>query len=353
MRTQRHNDESSVKTFWYDNLRVIATIGVIGIHVSSDYQPESGTIPDYNFWIGNILDSLSRFSVPVFVMLSGALLLPKADGIQVFWKKRVMRLLLPFLFWSSIYTLKSFWDGYQEGVRLSFGGYLQEMLVQLRDGSSLHLWYVYMIFGVYLFVPIIGKWVRNSTPKEQLYFLGIWVLTIFWGQPLIETWKPDIELSYFSGFLGYLVLGYFLNQRKFQSNRQQNSIALSLIGVGVASTVLGTYLIHYYTGKYESTFYECLSPNILMYSSGMFLFLKDKDISFRPLVRVRDFISKYSYGVFLVHVLVFFQLEEFGINWNFVNPIIGIPFTVILCLLITLLIVFVVNKLPYGKYVSG
>ncbi len=342
-----------VKTFWYDNLRVIATIGVICIHVSSDYQPETGTIPNYSFWIGNIFDSLSRFSVPVFVMLSGALLLSKEDGVHVFWKKRIMRLLVPFLFWSSIYMVKYFWNSYGEGIRFPFWGYVRELLLQLRDGSSLHFWYIYMIFGVYLFVPIIGKWVRNSSPKEHLYFLGIWALTIILGQPILETFKPAIELSYFSGFLGYLVLGYFLNQRKFESKRQQNWISLSLIGVGVAATVLGTYLIHYYTGKYESTFYECLSPNILLYSSGVFLFLKDKDITFRPLVKVRDLISKYSYGIFLVHVLVFFKLQEFGVSWNFVDPLIGIPLTVTICLVVSLLIVFVVAKLPYGKYVSG
>lgn len=341
------------KKSWYDSLRVIATLGVICIHVSSEYQPESGTITNYSFWVGNIFDSLSRFSVPVFVMLSGALLLPKQDSICVFWKKRILRLLVPFLFWSSVYILKSFWDGYQDGVRLSLGGYLQEIFLQMRDGSSLHFWYIYMIFGVYLFVPIIGKWVRGSSPKEHLYFLGIWALTIILSQPVLEALKPDIELSYFSGFLGYLVLGYFLDQRHFENKRLQRNIALSLIGVGLISTILGTYLIHYDTGKYESTFYECLSPNILLYSSGVFLFVKNRTISFSPLVKVRDFISKYSYGVFLVHVLVFFKLQDFGITWNFVDPVIGIPLTVTICFAISLFIVFIINKLPFGKYISG
>jgi surface polysaccharide O-acyltransferase-like enzyme len=210
-----------------------------------------------------------------------------------------------------------------------------------------------MIFGVYLFVPIIGKWVRGSSTKEHLYFLGIWALTIILSQPVLEALKPDIELSYFSGFLGYLVLGYFLDQRNFENKRLQRKIALSLIGVGLISTILGTYLIHYYTGKYESTFYECLSPNILLYSSGVFLFVKNRTISFSPLVKVRDFISKYSYGVFLVHVLVFFKLQDFGITWNFVDPVIGIPLTVTICFAISLFIVFIINKLPFGKYISG
>ncbi len=341
------------KTSWYDTLRAIATIGVIGIHVSSDYQPQTGSISEYDFWIGNIYDSISRFSVPVFVMLSGALLLPKEYSIGVFLKKRVVRLLLPFLFWSSIYTFKSLWDSYDEGAEMTLSGTLREIFVQFRDGSSLHFWYIYMIIGLYLFVPIIGKWVRNSTRKEQLYFLSIWLFTIIFSQPIMERFKPNIELSYFSGFVGYLILGYFLDNIHFKNRRQQNQISLSLLFVGLVFTILGTYFVHQTTGEYVSTFYECLSPNILLYSSGVFLFLKDKNITMQPLAKIRDVISKYSYGIFLAHVLVFFKLEEYGINWNFINPIIGIPLTVLICLVITLAIVFVVNKLPFGKYISG
>ncbi len=351
--TKYNTLQPAAKTLWYDNLRVIATIGVIGIHVSSDYQPASGTISEYNFWIGNIFDSMSRFSVPVFVMLSGALLLAKEYPIGVFLKKRLMRLVIPFLFWSCIYIAKSLWDMHDEGALLTPYTIAREIFVQLRDGSSLHFWYIYMIVGVYLFIPIIGKWVRNSREREQLYFLAIWVFTIVFGQPILEKLKPDIELSYFSGFLGYLVLGYYLNNKTFKSRKQQNRLALSLLFAGLLSTIAGTYLILRFKNEYASTFYECLSPNILLYSMGMFLLLKDKDVHFRPLVKVRDFICRYSYGIFLVHVLIFFQLGDYGINWQFIDPIIGIPVTILVCLVISSAIIFVVNKLPYGKYISG
>jgi peptidoglycan/LPS O-acetylase OafA/YrhL len=86
---------------------------------------------------------------------------------------------------------------------------------------------------------------------------------------------------------------------------------------------------------------------------GIFLLLKDKDISNKMLVPIRNFICKYSYGIFLVHVLVLFTIEDFGINWQLINPIIGIPITILICLVISSAIIFVVNKLPYGKYISG
>lgn len=344
---------SANKISWYDNLRVIATIGVIGIHVSSEYQPSKGNVSEYSFWIGNIFDSLSRFSVPVFVMLSGALLLSKEYGIGVFMKKRLMRLLVPFLFWSLIYTLKSLWESSDAGTNLAASSIIQTIITQYRDGSSIHFWYIYMIVGLYLFVPIIGKWARNCTEKEMLYFLGIWIFTLFFGQPFLEIFKPHIDLTYFSGFLGYLVLGYYLRVKTFKNRQQQNLIAWLCLSTGALSTIFGTYFLHYFYDEYSNQFYECLTPNIALYSSGLFLLFKDKDISEKFFVKVRDFICKYSYGIFLVHVLVFFQLIDYGIDWQFINPIIGIPFTILLTLSISSVIIFVIHKLPYGKYISG
>jgi len=339
------------KTLWYDNLRVIATIAVIGIHVSSDYVPYGGgTISAYEFWVGNIFCSLSRFAVPIFVMLSGALLLSKDYGIGAFLKKRLFRLVLPFIFWSLAYISKSLIFDYKGGLRPGFWDLARNVFVQFRDGSSIHLWYIYMIIGLYLFIPIIGKWVRNATEKEMLYFLGIWLAVMIIDQPIIDKIKPEIDMRYFGGYLGYLVLGHYLKIKTFKN---QNWWAVGSLAFGLSATILGTFFVHYYTKQYVSTFYEPLSPNILLVAVGLFMLFKNKDISFRPLVTLRDFISRYSYGIFLVHVLVLSKLDDFNIRWDFINPLFGIPFTVFVCLFISAGIIFIVNKLPYGKYISG
>jgi surface polysaccharide O-acyltransferase-like enzyme len=341
------------KTLWFDNLRAIATVAVIGIHVSSDYAPASGTIPAYDFWIGNIFDSASRFAVPMFVMLSGALLLSKDYEIGTFLKKRLVRLLIPFLFWSLIYIAFSFVIEFRSGNRLSFEEMARTTFVDLRDGSSLHLWYVYMIIGLYLFVPIIGKWVRNSTEKEIGYFLLVWVCVMIADQPIFERIRPEIDMRYFGGYLGYLVLGHYLRIKSAGSQGRTNALALICIALGLLSTILGTYGVHWYYNEYVSTFYEPLSPNILLYSGGLFLWFKNKDISLPALVWVRNFISKYSYGIFLAHVLILSKLHDFNICWNFINPILGIPVTILLCLIVTSAVVSLVSKLPLGKYISG
>lgn len=343
----------SSKTDWFDSLRAIATVGVVGIHVSSYYVPGSGQIPDYDFWIGNIFDSLSRFAVPMFVMLSGALLLGKEDSPGIFLKKRFSRMLIPFLFWSFIYIGQSIWNDYDNGLHPTAFQLLRTIFVQLRDGSSLHLWYIYMLIGLYLFVPIIGKWARRATEKEFLYFLGIWLLFIFLDQPFLEKMKPDIDIRYFTGYAGYLVLGYYLKIKNFGSRNQSKLIGCGMIATGLAITIGGTWAVHAYTHQYVSTFYEPLSPGILLYSAGLFIAFKEAEIQFRPLIKTRNFISKYSYGIYLVHVLYLFKLDEWGIGWHFINPIAGIPATILCCLALSSLTIYTLHRIPGGKYIAG
>jgi len=345
--------EKENKALWIDNLRAVATIAVIGIHVSSDYVPAEGTIPMTDFWIGNVFDSLSRFAVPVFVMISGALLLSKDESTGVFLKKRFIRLLLPFIFWSLIYSFNSLYLEHQDGIHNSFTNILHKIFVQFRDGSSVHFWYIYMIIGLYLFIPVIGKWVRHATEKDLQYFLVIWFVVLLLNQPVFEKIKPAIELKYFSGFLGYLILGHYLKIKTFSRARKSTLYGLILLVSGLLITIVGTYSGFFFSQKYISDFYEPLSPNILFYAAGLYLLFRGKDIRFKPLVSVRNFISKYSYGIFLVHVLILNKLYDFNISWNFIQPVLGIPFTVLICLIISSAIVFVVSKLPGGKYIAG
>ena len=65
------------------------------------------------------------------------------------------------------------------------------------------------------------------------------------------------------------------------------------------------------------------------------------------------FVSKYSYGIYLSHVLVLTILAKKGINSYAYQPIIGIPLTTLCCFFISLLVIFILNKIPFGKYVSG
>jgi surface polysaccharide O-acyltransferase-like enzyme len=349
---ERQNDN---KMTWTTNLRVVATISVIFVHITAEILYQYGHISSFIWWTGNVYDSLARFCVPAFVMLTGVLMLSRLYELNDFLKKRFSRIVLPFLFWSFIYAMVALRDKILAGDVMSFLETIKWLANLLRNnGISFHLWYIYMIIGIYLFIPIISKWVQNATEKEILYFILIWIFTLFINQPILSEFRINIDLTYFSGFLGYLVLGYYLSIKSFTySKKMINLFSILLIVIGVSITIFGTYFLSLQNNSFQEYFYNYTNLNVLVASVGVFLFFKNLEISNLLVLRISTFISKYSYGIYLVHILVLRFMGTMKINYNFINPIFAIPFATLICLLISTLIIYCINKLPYGKYISG
>ncbi len=338
---------------WADNMRALATISVVLLHTAAGMLYKYGSIPNHDWNIGNAYDSIVRFCVPLFLMISGALLLPKEYDIIDFLKKRVSRIILPFLFWSIFYIAydlrESFIGANQPGV-LSI---IKKSVTLLIQGSSFHFWYVYMIIGVYMFIPIIGHWVRNCKQKEILYFLIVWSCTLFFNLPIISNYKIPIEISYFTGYIGYVVLGYYLSMQSYTNIKKIKIIAILLIISGIGSTFLGTAIASNHYHKFYDILYNYLTLNVMISAVGVFLLVKNIEVVNPIIIKIRDYIGKYSYGIYLSHMLFIYSLDKIGISWGLFTPIIGIPISAFLCLSISSFVVFIVNKLPGGKYISG
>jgi surface polysaccharide O-acyltransferase-like enzyme len=338
-------------TSWITNLRVLATFSVIVLHVTAGILHKYGSATNFNWMVGNIYDSAVRFCVPVFLMLTGTLLLGKEIEINDFLKKRFSRILVPFIFWSCIYIVIKLKTRWQSGEDMSIISLAEYIFIQFRDGAALHLWYVYMVLGIYLFIPVLNKWVMSSTEKELLYFIFIWLFVLIINIPQLVFIKPVIDFSYFSGFIGYPVLGYYLS--RFFNYKNTRGFALLFIIAGISVTITGTWLLTKRDSVFNESFYNYLSPNVLLASAGIFLFFKSFENRNNKLNPVINFIAAYSYGIYLSHILVLFYLSKIGIGPLFINPIAGILVTSILCLLASSGIVYLINKLPYGRYISG
>lgn len=96
---------------WLDNSRIIATFAVVFLHVAGFFL-NAGMDSQY-WWFGNIFSSFSKWCIPVFVMISGALLLSpdKTESMETFYRKRVSKIFIPILFWSMLYSLGAQWQG--------------------------------------------------------------------------------------------------------------------------------------------------------------------------------------------------------------------------------------------------
>ncbi|MBK9746196.1 MAG: acyltransferase family protein [Chloroflexi bacterium] len=136
------------RTLWLDRLRLLATFTVVLLHVSAASVMGSR---DLQWWIGNIADSFTRWAVPTFVMITGALLLrtPLEVSPTTFYRRRLGRILLPLIFWSVLYTL---WSTVRSGAYD-----WQTLLIRFLTGNPyFHMWYIFMLVGLYLVAPFVN-----------------------------------------------------------------------------------------------------------------------------------------------------------------------------------------------------
>ncbi|MFN0292689.1 acyltransferase [Pedobacter helvus] len=281
---------------YISNLRNIATFAVILLHVTAPFVLKFNKISFASWQLANLLDSMLRFGVPVFVMISGAVLLDRSEPLNIFLGKRLKRIFLPFLFWSIVYFIFIYAGNFQ---KFSISQLAQILTDKLLKGTYYHLWYIYMILGIYLFVPIVRKWVQNSTKQELHYFLLLWAITLFINTDVAK-YIPSIEVLYFSKYLGYLVLGYYLDHYVV-TKRSRNNVYFILFILGVALTFLSTSYLTVTANQLNITYYNYLSPNVCLIAIGIFLLgkslLHQTNTTFTSL-------DRHSYGIYLAHVLV-------------------------------------------------
>ncbi len=339
---------------WISNIRLVALYAVIILHCSAPLLMAFGKVPPSDWWTADFFNAITRFAVPAFVMVTGALTLNREYEIGDFLKKRLTRVVIPFLFWSLVYIWYSW---YIEEITFTgdIWGDVKQVLHQLRDGSSYHLWYVYMLIGLYFFIPVIGKFVRNASEKEIVYFLVVWFGVMLITQPYLSHYNPAVDMHYFAGYAGYLVLGHYLAFKDFNIKNLRLWMVLLFI-FSVLLIAFGSRWLIGYTKWPGTMLYEPVNPAVVMLSSSAFIFFKLTVPKVSPrVIRWRDFAGKYNYGLYLGHALVLYFLEDpLGISSTFCAPIIAIPLRALICFLITLLLVWIINKIPFiGKWISG
>ena len=345
-----------------DILRVLACYLVIQVHSGEFYYiGAGGTVLSGSgpFWVG-IINSVCRISVPLFVMISGYLLLPVKEEMNVFFKKRFTRVAIPFIVWCVLYAiywaLKGQTGWIQAGINI--------LHIPVNFGVEVgHLWYIYMLIGLYLFAPIISPWIAGATRKNMEFYLVLWGITLcipyihlIYPQILGECyWNHTPLLYYFSGFLGYLILGAYLKMFMSDKKAWYLPVGWLLIVGGYIITAGGFISLLDSTdlSKLELTWgFETI--NVAMMSLGVFLLLKDirfKNQNSAIVSGITD-ISKISYGIYLAHIMVlnFFYSV---LNTVIVPVQIKIPLIAICTILVTCIIVKLLSFLPKSKYIIG
>ncbi len=351
--------KSDNKSLPVDLIRTFAIVLVILLHASIEPVPAVvGKTSDVlvQWWAVNIYHSLSRVSVPLFIMLSGALLLQASkvnEPLKLFFRKRASRIALPFLFWGLAYFAWRIFVDHETFTLYSIGQ-------SIIWGPYFHFWFLYMLIGLYLVTPLLRVYVANASWKLQRYALVLWLIGTAIA-PLIgifTNYDLNNNLFIFTGYVGYFLLGIYLTNINLKK-----SLLLALFLCGIAWTVFGTYLLTATTGgSQQYFFYDNLSAGVILASVSLFLLLGAfrYDKAQKRFSRIGDllrFISKNSLGIYLFHFMVLEVLQRgylgVQISLSTMNPIIEMPLLTIVTLIICLLVLYPLKKIPLVNKIVG
>jgi surface polysaccharide O-acyltransferase-like enzyme len=349
------------RVIYADVLRVAASLGVVALHTIyiSWIMFSYNTVPRGWWLTGDVVNSLFRWCVPIFVMLSGMLLLDPAreEPISLFFRKRMARVLIPFLFWGVFYT---FWSLRTIPEVLSRPGIYRDLAVGLVEGPVYyHFWFLYLIIGLYLVTPILRPYARNAGNSNLAYFLFLWLMgTGLYG--LLGRFahvEVGFSIQLAMGMAGYFIMGFYLNRIDVTMRRRRLLYLLAL--VAIAAAAWGTYyLTARHAGGFDDYFFGYLSPNTMVVSAAVFLFFKyvrwDRLLAPSRPARARLLrLSEASFGIYLVHALILDILMYSHISASLIHPIIGIPLTVVLTLVLSYAFVRLLQSLPYVRRLVG
>lgn len=323
---------------WVDLLRIFACFLVVLSHSCDPFVAQFDAKYD-EFLTGTAIGSIVRCCVPLFVMISGVLLLPVKMDMRSFYSRRAKRILIPTIFWAlalpvAYYLYLTY--GVTQTVNLNIvmedhtlAKTIQKLYLFLFNFNYdiIPLWYVYMLIGLYLFMPVISPWLAQASKKEIRTFLYIWVASTLlpymqmvapilgyqgnygnMGILGICDWNAYGTFYYFSGFLGYIVLAYYLVRFPLEwSWKKTLSIAAPLFLMGYAITTFGyIYTQKMFPGSYANLEIIWLFSgiNVMMMTFSVFVVMQKIKITSSPLLRT---ISGLTFGIYLCH-FIFVQM---------------------------------------------
>jgi surface polysaccharide O-acyltransferase-like enzyme len=293
------------RELWPDVIRIFAACGVVTVHafLLPKLVSTSINIEIVLNWLWFII---AKTCVPLFLMLSGSLLLGKKESELVFFKKRLKRVLLPWLFWTSVFLITK------------YAGSITDFWSTLKTWKgifSAEFTFLPVLFCLYLLMPYFRILVQRATKMQRWQLIGIWFLTIsilpFFRDSLAFPAIVDNGLVRQSiHYFGYLFLGYELRLWwQTKSFKKTFLPSLSIFGIGV----LGTFWLHLTHPSEPPLFLSYVAPGIILSSAALFslgLLIAGRYKNNQLITAL----SQVSFGVFFIHPLVILLLKQ-NVSW--------------------------------------
>lgn len=335
--------------FYIDFLRALAALAVIAIHVLGPFRYLYGEIPDSQWLAAAGINSLSRWAVPVFMMISGALLLSSEQDFNCrhYLRKRLSKVVIPFLGWTLIYALLG---GFAvDGVISASWSAVQTLQIiknVANEPAWYHLWFFYDFIPLYFVIPFLMPLLKKATPEAINLLLVSWLLLC-----LMKLLKVDsFLLQNLILYSGYLILGWYLFNR--DNSRQLKYWLVAGISM-LLLNFFGTWQLAVASGKYSSFFMGYKTLNTVVIAGMIFVFaqvyaekIKGK---LRALIKL---VSKYSLGIYLLHPLLLLPVRDLdnGFYSLFPSSWLAIPVISVVIMFFALLGTLLLARIPLIRH---
>ena len=339
-----------------DLLRVLATIAAVVLYISTGWL--SQTAAGGSAWTTMVTyNALTRWCVPMFAMLSGAFLLDPKKSVRMrdLFLRYILRILIALVVWGTLYALVDY--GFLGG-RFTWAGVKSALNHVFWADTHHHLWFLYVLLGLYLVTPILRAFVRGASRGGLHWFL---LLAFLFGSllPLLReffpgrmalplAWLDKLDVHLVLGYVGYYVAGYYLKNYTLGRIAEFSIYILGILG-GVA-TVWGTYAL-----SAPAALLDYCAPNIVLMTVAIF-------VLFRYVLGVSDErsrrqrlggVARISFGIYLIHDFFIMLLRHFEISTLSFNPILSIPVLSAAVFLCSFAVSWLLSKIPLlGRYLT-
>lgn len=341
----------------YDLVRVIAIFAVIVVHTSGTLYRVTAPITSFDWQVSNIYSTSGKFSICIFMMVSGMLFLnpKKSITVKALYRKNILRIVSAFIFWSVAYALFGLWvkvqmNGFSDG-------YMHSFFIDVVNGNY-HMWFCYMIIGIYMIVPFLRLISSNENLMKYYLILSIIFVSII---PVMQQ-LPDavsgpitivvsqLRLNFVLGWVGIFILGYYLS---YCNITKKGEVIIYILGIlSLIFTIILNSILSLSNNQNYEGLYELTNINILLTAVAVFIYfrLHVSRVDFSE--RSKKFIlllSECSFGVYFVHVFIIIIFQQFALAQKLYNAVIAVPVLSAGVFILSTIIIYFFRKIPFAR----
>ena len=330
---------------YLDYLRVFAMFAVILTHVVGEVLTDdikTGT-PEWIYL--SALSSIVKWAVPIFLMISGTLFLSRNIEIKTIYKKYILRLFIALVFWSAVYTVLEYFTQRPRP---------RDLITTFVSGY-VHLWYLYLMIALYMLVPILRLIVKNKQIMKYYMVLSTifafvvpMILNIDIVSKIASGAINNMHIDFVMGLTLFFVAGYY-----FSSVQISKRSKIIIYSIAVLSLLSYFARIIYAIYKLKDYYLDISLNTIgtLFISFAIYVLFMNICKNKKQTSKFVACLSKYSFGIYLVHMLIIKLSTYFDLPYTHLNIFLYVPIMFVLTSAITFVIVFVLKKIPIvNKY---